>query len=114
MADSENVTSPMPSVSATTADRNEPGFFIHNRTPNRKSWSRSSSQRSSSLGHEVITRMIDKWAKHQKPNTKLQRKSKLQIPNVAALRAYWSLEIEASLVFGAWCLVFSFVVCSTS
>ena len=41
------------------------------------------------------------WAKHQNPNTKLQRISKLQTPNGAATLRHWSLEFGASLVFGA-------------
>src|SRR5947208_983668 len=40
---------------------------------------------------------------------KLQRNSKLQIPNAAAIPPNWSLGFGASLVFGAWCLVFSFI-----
>jgi hypothetical protein len=45
--------------------------------------------------------------KSQIPNTKLQRNSKLQIPNAASLPPNWSLGFGTSLVLGAWCLVFS-------
>src|SRR6266545_205528 len=38
--------------------------------------------------------------KHQIPNTKLQRNSKLQISKGAAIPPPWSLELGASLVFG--------------
>jgi multidrug efflux system outer membrane protein len=42
-------------------------------------------------------------SKHQTPSSKLQRNFKLQTPNFKN----WSLGFEASLVLGAWCLVFS-------
>jgi hypothetical protein len=51
--------------------------------------------------------MIDECANHQTPNTKLQRSSKLQIPNGAAMPLYWALEFGASLGFGVWCLELS-------
>src|SRR5436190_13985828 len=84
---------PMPSASVSTATAVKPGFFSNWRKANLRSF----------MG------CCQRWAKHQKPNTKLQRKSKLQIPSDAAIPWYWSLEIDYSLVFGAWSLVFSFV-----
>src|SRR6266496_5728711 len=47
---------------------------------------------------------------HQKPSSKHQRSSKLQVPSskFEARAAVWSLELGISLVFGAWCLVFRF------
>jgi hypothetical protein len=47
-------------------------------------------------------------ARLETPNTKLQTPEKLQAPNtkLKARAAVWSLELEISLVFGAWFLVF--------
>jgi hypothetical protein len=45
-------------------------------------------------------------SKHQIPNTKLQRHSKLQIPNGAAIPPYWSLRFEIWSFSGVWSLVF--------
>ena len=87
------VFAPMPSASVSTDTAVKPGFFSNCQKAKRRSF--------------IFGFTIDNRAKHQKPNTDLQRKSKLQIPNDAAIPAYWSLDIEASLVLGAWCLVFS-------
>src|SRR5205823_8463460 len=37
-----------------------------------------------------------------------QKNPKLPIPNSAAVQSYWSLRFGAFLVFGSWCLEFSF------
>src|SRR5438128_8340647 len=42
--------------------------------------------------------------KHQSPNTKLQRNSKLQIPKPVAGSLPWSLGLGATLEFGVWWL----------
>ena len=52
---SEKVTSPMPSVRAATAERNETGFFIQSRTPKRRSWRRFPSQPRRNLGRGFTT-----------------------------------------------------------
>ncbi|PWU10846.1 MAG: RND transporter [Verrucomicrobia bacterium] len=49
--------------------------------------------------------------KHQKPKTKHQRNTKLQISKDAS-RRFWSLEFGVLLVFGVWCLVFALAGCS--
>src|ERR1051325_8314981 len=43
---------------------------------------------------------MERFQKHQAPNTKLQRSSKHQTPK---RRQPWCLELLGSLVFGAWC-----------
>jgi Asp-tRNA(Asn)/Glu-tRNA(Gln) amidotransferase A subunit family amidase len=55
-----------------------------------------------------------KKAKHQTPNTKLQKSSKHQAPAPGA-RALWSLVFGAFLELGVWCLVFRvspFILCA--
>src|SRR6266496_3889600 len=46
--------------------------------------------------------------KHQDPNTREAPNSKLQHGSTSALFGIWGLNLLWSLVFGVWCLVFSF------
>src|SRR2546426_3154684 len=66
------VLAPMPSASVSTATAVKPGFFNNWRKANLRSF--------------MFT--IDERAKHQTPNTKHQRTSKLQIPNDSAIPPY--------------------------
>src|SRR6266496_1586395 len=100
MAESENVTSPMPIVRAATAERKEPGFFIHSRTPNRRSFIFA-------ISNLRLTKLQIPRRKHQSPNAKHQKISKPQTPVRRRRGRNWVLEIGISLVFGSWCLVFS-------
>ncbi|PWU18824.1 MAG: hypothetical protein C5B50_08120 [Verrucomicrobia bacterium] len=48
-----------------------------------------------------------RMSKHQTPNTKHQRNTKLQTPGALG-SGYCNLVFGISLVFGVWCLVFSY------
>src|SRR2546428_13729981 len=59
---------------------------------------------------QIPSSKFQRTSKNQTPNTKLQTPKKSQVPSSKprpALRA-WDLELGASLVFGAWFLVFRF------
>src|SRR6266545_2956500 len=107
MAESENVTSPMPIVRAATAERKEPGFFIHSRTPNRRSFIFAISNLRLTKLQIPRRKHQSPNTKHQTPNTKHQKISKPQTPVRRRRGRNWVLEIGIYLVFGSWCLVFS-------
>src|SRR5437016_5219677 len=59
---------------------------------------------------QIPSSKFQRTSKSQTPNTKLQTPKKSQVPSSKprpALRT-WNLELGASLVFGAWILVFRF------
>src|SRR5467141_3501962 len=93
------VFAPMPRASVSTATAVKPGFFNSWRKAKRRSFIEALGDSRGAIGERT---------KHQIPNTKLQRNSKLQIPNAASIPPNWSLRFGAALVFGSWCLVFSF------
>src|SRR5436190_21544632 len=76
----------MPRARVSPAKAVKPGFFRNRRKAKRRS---------------LIFTMYESL-KRQKPNTKLQGKLKLQIPNGAEKSPYWSLGFEFlwSLMFG--------------
>src|SRR6266436_490000 len=84
---------PIPSASVSTATAVKPGFLNNWRQAKRRSFIETIGEGRGARGEGM---------KHQIPNTKLQ------IPIGAVIPQNWSKRFGTSLVFGAWCLEFSF------